>query len=156
MKTIRDLTVATACALSMLWGGFASASDDSELQAVVRKWVGDFNKGDLKSFVAACAAQAAVIDGFPPYVWRTCKRWIDDYEANNKLIQATHGSLVIGEPIYTEVRKNRAYLIYPVTFSDTQKGKPVTYKGSWTMTLQKTSGGWVFTGSSSAWGDSTL
>jgi hypothetical protein len=37
-----------------------------------------------------------------------------------------------------------------------QKGVEVVYKGNWTMTLQKTKNGWLFTGSASVWGLNTL
>jgi hypothetical protein len=38
-------------------------------------------------------------------------------------------------------------MIYPATFSHAESGKPVVYSGTWTMTLKKTSGHLVFTGS---------
>jgi hypothetical protein len=152
MENVRGLIGAAVCALSVLGVGPAFASDASDVKAVIEKWVGDFNKGDLKSFVAACAPRASVVDGFPPYAWQTCADWINAYEANNKAIQAPDGTLSIGNPLYTEVTADRAYMIYPATFTDTQKGKPVVYKGSWTITLQKRRSGWVFTGSASAWG----
>ncbi len=152
MERVRNLIWAAVCALSVLGAGPASASDVSDVNATIEKWVGDFNKGDFKSMVAACAPRASIVDGFPPYAWQTCANWIDDYEANNKVIQATGGTLTIGKPLYTEVTADRAYMIYPATFTDAQKGKPVVYKGSWTMTLQKRRAGWVFTGSASAWG----
>jgi ketosteroid isomerase-like protein len=156
LKRVRDLLLAAAFVLTIVAAGPACASDASDVNATIQKWVADFNKGDLKSVVAACAPRAAIVDGFPPYAWQTCADWINGYEANNKAIQATHGTLVIGKPIYTELMGDRAYSIYPATFTDTQKGKPVVYKGTWTMTLQKTHGGWVFTGSASAWGVNSL
>ncbi len=155
-KRVRNRLLAATCVLPILAAGHASASDTSDVNATIQKWVSDFNKGDLKSVVAACAPRAAIVDGFPPYAWQTCTDWINGYEANNKAIQATHGSLSIGKPIYTELMGDRAYSIYPATFADTQKGKPVVYKGTWTMTLQKTQGGWVFTGSAAAWGVNSL
>ena len=78
------------------------------------------------------------------------------YESNNKAIKATLGILSIGKPLYVEVRRNHAYLIYPVTFTDRQNGKPFFYKGSMTVTLQKTHSGWTFTGAASAWSANTL
>lgn len=134
----------------------SSAADSDDVKAVIRKWVADFNKNDMKSFVAACSAQAAVVDGFPPYAWQSCAAWIADYEANNKAIQATHGTLTIGKLIFEEITSDRAYLIYPAIFRDVQKGKTVEYKGTWTMTLRKEKQRWVFTGSASAWGVNTL
>jgi hypothetical protein len=31
-------------------------------------------------------------------------------------------------------------MIYPASFSDTESGKPVLYRGSWTVTFKKTLG----------------
>lgn len=31
-------------------------------------------------------------------------------------------------------------MIYPASFSCTESGKPVVYRGTWTVTLKKTSG----------------
>lgn len=152
MEHLRNLVWATVCALFVLGAGPASASDESDVNAVIQKWVDDFNKGDLKSFVAACAARTSVVDGFPPYAWQTCGDWMNAYAANNKAIQAPDGTLSIGKPLYTELTADRAYMIYPATFTDTQKGKKIVYIGSWTMTLEKRRNGWVFTGSASAWG----
>ena len=134
----------------------APPTDMEEVQATVDKWVGDFNRGDFKSFIDACGKSAAIIDGFPPYAWSSCADWMAAYDANNKAISAAQGRLAIGAPAYSEVSFDRAYVIYPATFTDTQKGKPVTYKGSWTMTLRKMLDGWTVTGSASAWGENSL
>lgn len=134
----------------------APPTDLEDVQATVDKWVGDFNRGDFKSVIDACGKTAAIIDGFPPYAWSSCADWIAAYDANNKAISASQGRLAIGAPTYSEISFDRAYVIYPATFTDTQKGKPVTYKGSWTMTLRKMLDGWTFTGSASAWGENSL
>jgi ketosteroid isomerase-like protein len=151
VRGARDLALAAACALCALVTGTAAASDASDVAAVVSKWVDDFNKGDMRSFIAACAPAVSVIDGFPPYSWLNCADYMNDYRTNSKAIDLTDGRLWIGKPDYTDVTADHAYVIYPATFSDKEKGKPVVYKGAWTMTLQKRSGRWVFTGSSSAW-----
>ena len=162
VRRIRHLLLAATGAFCLLAASRPStisvtaATDASDVNATITKWVADFNKGDMKAFVAACASRAAVVDGFPPYAWQSCGEWISAYEANNKAIQASPGTLTIGKAIYTEINGAHAYYIYPATFRDTQKGKPATYKGTWTMTLEKTRGGWVFTGSASAWGVNTL
>lgn len=155
-KRVRDLILAGTCVLFLLSASPAFASDASDLNVIVKKFVTDINKGDFRSVVAACAPRTSIVDGFPPYAWQTCADWMKGYESNNKAIQATLGSLSIGKPVYTEVRGNHAYLIYPVTFADTQKGKQVSYKGSMTVTLQKTPSGWVFTGAASAWSANSL
>jgi hypothetical protein len=156
MKTSRSLSMGAVIAFVFLGSSAASASDAEDVKAAIGKWVADFNRGDIGSFVAACAPRAAVVDGFPPYAWQSCKEWMADYESNNKALQATHGTLEIGKPIYEELTARNAYMIYPATFTDTQRGKQVIYKGTWTMTLQKTKRGWIFTGSASAWGGNSL
>jgi hypothetical protein len=102
--------------------------------------------------LGSCAPHTAVIYGFPPYAWKTCSAWMHDYEANSKLIQANPGTLAIGKPIYSEVNGDRAYFVYPVTFTDRQKGKKVVYKGTWAMTLLRMQKSWVLAGSGSNWG----
>jgi hypothetical protein len=71
VKHVRDLFLAAACALCVLAAVPAAASDASDIAATVKKWVSDFNKGDMKSFLAACAPNVSVVDGFPPYAWPT-------------------------------------------------------------------------------------
>lgn len=156
MRRFRDSARAATCALFVIQVHPAAASDTADVQATIDKWVADFNKGDMKPFLAACAPQAAVIDGFPPYAWQSCSGWMNDYAVNNRALEATGGTLAIGPPTYSEVQGDRAYFIFPATFSHAQKGKPVVYKGSWTMTLHRTPAGWRFTGSSSAWGENSL
>ncbi len=73
-----------------------------------------------------------------------------DYQANNNALAASHGRLAVGQLTYSEIKDDNAYYIYPATFSDTQAGKPVVYKGRWTMTLHRIGGRWRFTGSGSA------
>lgn len=102
--------------------------------------------GAWSAVTVACAPHAAIVDGFPPYAWQTCAGWMNGYEANNKTIQGASGVLSIGKLLYEELHGNDAYVIYASTFSNTQKGKPVVYKGTMTMTLRKTGHGWVFTG----------
>jgi len=156
MNIARNAGTGAAIVLAFLGSAAASASDPEVVKATIVKWVADFNRGDIGSFVAMCAPRAAVVDGFPPYAWQSCKDWMNDYESNNKALHATPGTLEIGKPIYEEFNAGHAYLIYPATFTDTQEGKQVTYKGTWTLTLQRTKGKWVFTGSASAWGVNTL
>lgn len=155
-KYLASLVIAVTCMLFTVGAIAQSDARAADVKAKVDKWIADFNKGDFESFISACASQTAIVDGFPPYAWQTCAGWISDYQSNNAALQATHGRLEIGEPIYEEFNGNHAYLIYPATFSDTQQGKPIVYKGTWTITLETKGDGWVFTGSASAWGVNSL
>jgi ketosteroid isomerase-like protein len=155
-KLSRAFTLAASAVLIIATTGTALASDEPDVQSLVEKWVADMNKGDLKSAVAACAPQTAVVDGFPPYAWPTCADWMKDYQKNSEATHAPLGTVSIGGPKYREFSGNRAYLIYPVTFSNTQSGKPVAYKGIWTITLRRAKGGWEITGSASAFSENDL
>ncbi len=128
------------------------AAQEAEAQAVITAWVGDFNRGDLTAFTERCAPRAAVIDGFPPYAWTSCADWMAAYASNSKAIRLTDGKLSIGAPVSAFSEGSRVYLVYPATFSDKEDGKPVTYKGTWTITLEKSANRWAITGSGSNWG----
>ena len=152
MKLARRFLGFTVCALGLIAAAPALASDLPQLQSLVQKWVANLNTGDIKAFNAACEPRAAIIDGFPPYAWTSCADWMAAYDVNNRRIGAPRGVVSIGKPLYTEVTGTDAYLLYPATFIDVQKGKTVIYKGTWTMTLRRAHGRWTFTGSSSNWG----
>ncbi len=155
-KRVRDLILTSTFGLTILSGSPVFASNASELNAVVKKLVTDINKGNFSAVADACAPRASIVDGFPPYAWQTCADWMKAYQSNNEAIHATLGTLSVGKPLYTEVQGSHAYSIYPVAFTDVQNDKKVTYKGSMTVTLEKTQSGWVFTGVASAWNANTL
>jgi ketosteroid isomerase-like protein len=155
VKSLASVVV-VACTLFAIGANARPDAGVNHVKATIGKWITDFNSGDFESFISACAPQTAIVDGFPPYAWQTCAEWISDYQANNAALQATHGTLEVGEPIYEEINGNHAYLIYPATFSDTQQGQPVVYRGTWTITLESKANGWSITGSASAWGVNSL
>lgn len=150
-KRVRDLILAASCGAAIVSSGPGLASGMTDVNTIVKKLVTDINKGNFNAVAAACAPRASIVDGFPPYAWQTCADWMKAYQVNNEAIHATLGTLSIGKPLYTDVGANYAYLIYPVTFTDAPNGKKATYKGTMTVTLEKTQGGWVFTGVASAW-----
>ena len=151
VKHVRDLILAVACGLTVLSARPTFASDASGVNAIVEKFVADINKGDFSSVAAACAPHASIVDGFPPYAWQTCADWMRDYQSNNKATHATLGILSFGKPLWTDVQGSYAYVTYPVTFTNTQRGKKYSYKGTMAVALHKTQSGWIFTGVASAW-----
>jgi hypothetical protein len=152
------MTLINTCKLAVLAGalsfstGPARASEASDLDAKVHRWAEDMNAGNMKAFYEACAPKVAIVDGFPPYAWHTCQDWMRDYEANNRRIKAARGTLSIGNPLWTDIRGDRAVLNYSATFTDVQDGKTVVYKGMWAVALIRSKSGWLITGSGSAWG----
>ena len=144
--------LAAAIVLAASVAGSASASDETDVKAFIAKWISDFNKDDIKAFTAGCAPQSPTIDGFPPYAWPSCEAWMAAYAVNSRRIQLVNGRLWVGDAVYADVARDHAYLVYPAVFTDQEKGVPVTYKGTWTITLQKLGGAWRITGTSSNWG----
>lgn len=152
MALFRKSIGAAVAGVLLGFAGQTAAADVSALNAQVHRWTADMNAGHMTSFYAACAPQVAVVDGFPPYSWSTCQDWMRDYEANNRRIKAPRGTLLIGDPLWSDVHGNRALLTYAATFTDVQDGKAMTYRGMWAVSLVRTKRGWLFTGSGSAWG----
>jgi ketosteroid isomerase-like protein len=126
------------------------ASPKNDVLAVVRQFVNDFNKGDGKSAVAACADQAAIIDEFPPYAWHgagACAKWMSDYDADARQNGITDGIVTLGAPSHVDVTGDRAYVVIPSDYAFKRKGTPVKETGSmFTFALQKGAAGWRIVG----------
>ena len=122
--------------------------------APVHQFVEGFNKGDMKSAVAACADEASVIDDFPPHEWQgagACGKWADGFNAVAKKEGITDARIVLGTPRHVDVTDDYAYVVVPVTLISTQKGKQKTLPGLFTAALHKETVGWRITGW--AWAD---
>jgi ketosteroid isomerase-like protein len=130
--------------------GTASASDQTDVMAVVNQFLDGFNKGDSKAAIATCAAEVAIIDEFPPYVWQggtACTDWVDDFAADAKQNGITNPVVTLGKPKHVDVVGDRAYLVIPANFKFKVKGKPASETGSiFTVTLRKWPTGWRITG----------
>lgn len=55
-----------ACVLVFLSVGTAGTSEKTDIMTVIHQWVDAFNRGDIKSSLAACADQSVVVDDTPP------------------------------------------------------------------------------------------
>jgi ketosteroid isomerase-like protein len=146
--------VFTAVAVCLLVAGPAAATDKTDVMAVIHQWVNDFNKGDMKSMVAACAEQSSIIDDFPPHEWHgagTCSKWADAFQAFSKSAEITSPAVAVGKPRHIDVTGDAAYVVAPASFSFEQKGKPVKQRAVVTLALQKGSAGWRIAGW--AWAD---
>jgi hypothetical protein len=128
----------------------AVASDTSDVLAVVKQLADSQNKNDMKAFVAACAPQAVIVDEFAPFVWQgatACSDWWNANDANNKQIDSANGMLAYGKPVHLTVTGDRAYVVLPAKFTDTEMKKKVVEHAVWTVTLQRGAAGWSMTGS---------
>jgi len=130
--------------------GTASASDQTEVMATVRQFIDGFNKGDVKSALAACASPVSIVDEFPPYAWQgatACADWATDFEANAKKNGITDSVVTLQKPKHVDVTGDRAYVVVPANYDYKAKGKKTSQKGSvMAVALQKTPEGWRITG----------
>ena len=132
----------------------AQASDKTDVVAVVKKFTADYNKGDTKAVIGACAAQAVIVDDFAPYVWQgasACSDWLAADAANNQQIGSTNGKILLGKALHVDVTGDHAYVVVPVKYSDVEKGKKTVQSAVWTLTLGKSASGWSIAGT--AWAD---
>jgi hypothetical protein len=116
----------------------------------VHQFVDGFNKGDIKTALAACAEQTSIIDEFPPHEWHgagACSNWANDFDADAKKNGVTDGIVTLGNPRRVDITADRAYVVVPANYTFKQKGKLVKETGSMlTLVLQKGAAGWRITG----------
>lgn len=145
--------VALALTLSVLAAGRAAASEKADAMAPVRQFIDGFNKGDLKSAIAACASEASVIDDFPPHEWQGpgCEKWADGFLAVAKKEGITDARILPGKPRHVDITGNRAYVVVPVTLVFKHLGNPKKLPSMFTASLHKEAGSWRITGW--AWAD---
>jgi ketosteroid isomerase-like protein len=130
--------------------GSSEASEKTDVMATVHQFIDGFNKGDAKAALEACAAQASIVDEFPPYAWQgatACSDWANDFEANSKKFKITDTVVTVGKAKHVEVTGDRAYVVVPANYNYKQDGKPVVETGStFTLALQKLAAGWRISG----------
>ena len=148
---MRNVALALALALSLpgMAGAQAIASEKTEAMVPVHQFIDGFNKGDMKSAVAACADQASVIDDFPPHEWQgagACGEWAKGFDDVVKKEGITDARIILGKPRHVDVTVDRAYVVAPVTLVYKQKGKQKKLPGVFTASLHNESGGWRMTG----------
>ena len=136
-------------AVALLSGGPVIASDNSDVIAVVNKWVDSFNKGDSASGLATCDAESAIIDSIPPYEWHgagACSAWFHDFNTWAKQNNAFYGHTTIDKVRNVEITGTHAYAVVSATFTVQVKDKTRSEKGIWTFGMRKGAQGWRITG----------
>lgn len=132
-----------------LIAGPAVASDTTDVMVPVRQFIDGFNKGDIKSALAACADQVSIIDEFAPYEWHgagACASWASDFDADAKKNGITDGSVTLGSPRHVDITNERAYVVAPAKYVFRVKGKRTKETGAkLTLALQKGTTGWRIT-----------
>jgi hypothetical protein len=139
------IAVAIALAVGVFAAGSASASDKSDILAILKQWN---NPDDMMKSAASCAKDAAILDVIPPYEWHgpgACANFAKDYDAFVQKEGMAYEIGTMGKPKEFDVAGDRAYVSVPFTFRGTQKGKPVKDTGMMAFALQKTAAGWRIT-----------
>ena len=139
-----------AAAMCIFAAGPALATEQTDAMAPVHQFIDGFNKGDVKSALAACAEQTSIIDEFPPHEWHgagACANWASDYEANAKKEGISDGVVTLGKPRHVDVTGDRAYVVVPANYTFKQKGKGKKETSAMmALALQKGSAGWRIVG----------
>lgn len=136
-------------------GGSSTAPENADVMAVIHQFFDGINQGDPKSAVSACAAQASIVDAFPPYFWQgptACSDWEQALEALTKKSGMTQLVATLKEPRRLNIVGDRAYVVVPASVSYQVKGKRTSIPQSvFTITLQNATTGWRIT--AWAWAD---
>src|ERR1700742_3005678 len=77
------------------------ASEETNVMVPVQQFVEGFNKSDAKMAEAACAAEAMIIDDFPPHVWHgsgAASKWFKAYEAYAKENSMSEAVVTLDKP----------------------------------------------------------
>jgi ketosteroid isomerase-like protein len=153
---MKKFTLAVAAlAVAFTFVPSPSSAAGSTPMATISQAVRAFNAGDYKTWAAACASPAQVIDDFPPHVWSgatACADWVAAFEAMIKKQKLSSMTVAFGTPTTNTVTGNVAYVVLPATLHYNANNKPVKMTGAvMTIALKKTSGGWLMTGW--AWAD---
>ena len=108
---------------------------------------------DTATLRADCAANATVVDEFPPYSWTgadACVRWATAFKAFVAQAKLSGFQTTIAPKPFIDVSGNHAYLVAQVTFTAMMDGKRIPDVGTWTFVLAKSGTAWKIT--SLAWG----
>ena len=144
------LRISIALVVAVFAAGTVHAADKDDVMVPVRQFVEGFNKGDMKTALAACADQTSIIDEIPPHEWHgagACSAWANDFEADAKKNGITDGVVTIGKARHIDITGDRAYVVVPANYTYKLKGKLAKEVGSTlTIALQKGGSGWRLTG----------
>jgi len=142
---MRMIVIGLALALG-LGSAALAAPASSGAMAPVNAFINGLNKGDFAAAAAAHAADASIIDEFPPHVWRgpnAFQAWLADF-AKDKTITEPH--MTLAKATRADVSADLAYLVVPATFTFKAKGNPMREPGQFTFVVRKAAGAWKIAG----------
>lgn len=128
----------------------AAADEKADALAPVFQFVSDLNRNEMKGAAAAYAPSASIIDEFPPHHWQgptAFADWVRDFGADSQKHGITSPFVALGKPAHVSIEGDRAYAVFPSTYSFKQQGKQIDETGStMTFALQKFANGWRIVG----------
>jgi ketosteroid isomerase-like protein len=136
-------------AAALLLAAPAYASDATDVLAAIHTFTDGINKGDMKAAASVYAADATIIDEFPPHIWRGAHAfgdWGASFEADAKAHGVSDVKILLAKPRHVNVEGDRAYVVVPTTLTSKVHGKPGKELGTFTFAMQKTEGLWQIDG----------
>ena len=137
------------CAVVWSTSVFAASPND-EVTAQVTRFIDSFNKGDVKAAEATHTDKGVVIiDEVAPYLWQghdSFKNWLVDLGKHDKALGITDGKVTLGPVARVEVEGDRAYVVFPSTYTFKQKGVATKEAAHMTFALRKADAGWKING----------
>jgi ketosteroid isomerase-like protein len=144
------LRLLLAAALAALSYAQSPSPAQAPVLSAVHQFVDAFNKGDVRTVVATCAAETSILDEFPPHEWHgpgACAKWLTDFDTDAKKNGITDGIVMLHTPSHVDINGDRAYVVIPADYNFKQNGKPMVETGSVvTLTLRKLQRGWRVSG----------
>jgi hypothetical protein len=125
------------------------ADDSADVLAIVTKYSDAFSRNDIVAADSLCTHHAIIIDDFPPHVWQgstTCVDWWHAMAADSKASGIAGGVVALGKPWRVTVTADRAYAVFPATYTYRRNGVQTVSNGVWTFALLKLAAGWRIAG----------
>jgi ketosteroid isomerase-like protein len=122
----------------------AAAPTDAPL-ATIKKFIDDFNKGDIKGAQSTQADDVAILDEFPPHAWNgagSFDKWLADLQKDAKAKEQSEQKLTLGKTVRSQADGDTAYVVMAGTFAYKEKGKPMKEPGHMAFALRKDGDNW--------------
>ena len=145
LRIVTAVSVATLSLAIVTASSVRAAAPADGAMVTVKKFVDDFNKGDIKGAASTQAKDVAIIDEFPPHAWNGAgafDKWFADLQADAKAHEQTDQKLTVGKTIRSQVDGDTAYLVVAATFVYKEKGKAMKEPGQIAVALRKDGDDW--------------
>jgi ketosteroid isomerase-like protein len=138
-----------AAAAVFLLAAPAFASDETDIMGVINKMNDALTKNDMKTAAGTYAANASILDEFPPHFWSGAgafNRWANDFGADSKKHGDTDAVVTTSKPPHVSVDGDRGYAVVPAVYTYKEHGKKMSERALWTFAMEKSGGEWKIAG----------